>query len=169
MEVALVIGHTRFRKGAYSKYLNLSEYTFWKQHEQSLKTIGDVFYHNPYTTSYTKRQKAMAQKTHRYDVVFELHFNSSNGKARGCEALYYFANDTTRVISELFCNEYAKLSKVRNRGAKELHKKSQRGFGFVYNQKPNAIILEPFFGDNLIDVTKFEITNFIESIKCSLP
>ena len=169
MEVALVIGHTRFRKGAYSPRLMQYEYDFYKRYEHILKTLGDVFYHNPYTTSYTKRQKAMAKKTKNYDLVFELHFNSSDGTAAGCEALYYFKNNKTRVLSEKFCREYSVLSNARNRGAKELHKPSQRGYGFVYYQKPNAIILEPFFGDNLIDVQKFDITNFIEALRRTIP
>lgn len=180
MEVALVIGHTKFRKGAYSKWLKQSEHPFYKQYEDEFKTLGDVFYHNPYTYSYTKRQKAMAEKTKYYDLVLEIHFNSSNGKASGCEALYYYKNTKTREIASEFCKEYSKLCNSRNRGAKPLlpiinldtgkmARNQERGFGFVYHQKPAAIILEPFFGDNLIDVQKFEIKSFIEAIRRSLP
>ena len=35
---------------------------------------------------------------------------------------------------------------------------------FVFNQKPNAIILEPFFGDNLEDCLSFNINTMLRAL-----
>lgn len=165
MRVAFVIGHTKINKGAYSSYFELREYDFWKQFECELKEVGDVFYHNCLIYGYNSRQRAMGMKTKDYDIVFEVHFNSFNGTTQGCEALYYHTNEITKEISNKFCSEYSSLSDGNNRGSKSLSNNNQRGFGFVYYQKTNAVILEPFFGDNYTDCRKFEINNFINAIK----
>lgn len=168
LKIAFVVGHTSFSKGKYSEYFKRKEFTFWKGFECELKEIGDVFYHNSLNFSYTSRQKEMSKKTRNYDLVFELHFNSFNTTTSGCEAFYFLGNKQTRKIASNFCRHYSLLSKTRNRGEKSLWNKSQNGFGFVKEQKPNAILLEPFFGDNENDCKCFNINNFILSIKRSL-
>ncbi|MCM8906825.1 N-acetylmuramoyl-L-alanine amidase [Tenacibaculum finnmarkense] len=168
MKVAFVIGHTKLKKGAYSDFLKKSEYDFYKGFVCELEEIGDVFEHNYLNTGYNNRQRKTAIKTKDYDVVFELHFNKFNTKANGCEALYYLSNDKSRQIAKVFCDTYSKLTRSENRGVKSLYCKKQRGYGFVKHQKTNAIILEPFFGDNKEDCSKFEINNLIKAIKKSL-
>ena len=110
----------------------------------------------------------MANKTRDYDLVFELHFNAANTKAKGCEALYYHRNETARKICFAFCDKYTELTGAKNRGTKALNDANDRGFGFVYYQKPTAIILEPFFGDNTEDCNLFNIDLFIDAIKYSI-
>lgn len=165
MKVAFIVGHTRVRKGAYSKHLLKYEYDFYKDLENYLKPLGDVFYHNYLIYGYNSRQKHLAKHTKDYDLVFELHFNSANGKAEGCEALYYHKNEQTKLLSQIFCDEYTDMSGSRNRGAKPLRTKKDRGFGFVYNQKPPAILIEPFFGDNAIDCARFTPHNLFEALR----
>jgi N-acetylmuramoyl-L-alanine amidase len=164
MKIALVVGHTPYSKGAFSEYFNSSEFDFYNSHFERLNEIGDVFIHDN-DLGYTSRQKAMASKTRDYDVVFEIHFNASNGSAQGCEALYYHRNETARKICFAFCQNYTDLTGVKNRGTKALNDAGDRGFGFVYNQKPTAIILEPFFGDNKKDCEMFNIDVFVDAIK----
>lgn len=168
MKIAFVIGHTKFRKGAYSDYLKSYEYDLYKKHEEKIKVYGDVFYHNPLILSYSKRQKDTAKKTKGYDLVVELHFNAANGSANGCEALYYYNNLETREISDLFCSEYTSLTETRNRGSKPLKDSTQRGFGFLSAQKPNAIILEPFFGDNWKDSLSFDINIMLIALNTAI-
>lgn len=168
MKIAFVIGHHKLSKGAFSKYLNKYEYDLYKGFECELSKYGDVFYHNSLIPSYTARQKAMSKRTKQYDLVFELHFNAANGLANGCEALYYFENKKTKHIARNFCKEYTRLTGTKNRGEKALYNKNQRGFGFVFHQKTDAIILEPFFGDNHSDCLKFYINYFIKAIKFSI-
>lgn len=165
MKIAYVIGHTKSKKGAYSKYFDVREFDFWKALEFELNLSGDVFYHNNLIPSYTLRQKYMAQKTKGYDIVFELHFNSSNGSASGCEAFYFYKNDYTKNVCEKFCNEYTRISGSINRGAKPFYSPKQRGYTFIKEQKTNAILLEPFFGDNEKDCKNFSYRAFVLALK----
>ncbi len=164
MKIAFVVGHTPYSKGAYSQTLGSSEWDLFNLYFDKFKAVGDVFVHDN-KLGYTSRQKEMANKTRDYDLVFELHFNASNGSAKGCEALYYHRNETARKICFAFCEHYTDLTGAKNRGTKALNDASDRGFGFVYYQKPTAIILEPFFGDNAEDCEMFNIDLFIDAIK----
>jgi len=168
MKVAFVIGHHKLSKGAFSKWFQRKEYDFWKGFECELKEVGDVFYHDQFIFGYNSRQRAMAKKTKDYDVVFEVHFNSFKGETQGCEALYYHTNEKTKDICDKFCFVYSSLSDGNSRGSKPLSNDKQRGFGFVYYQRTNAVILEPFFGDNYTDCSKFEINKFIDAVKISI-
>lgn len=164
MGIAFVIGHTPYSKGAFSKYFNSSEWDLYNSYFDKFSSIGNVFIHdNDY--GYTTRQKEMAKKTREFDIVFEIHFNAANGSAHGCEALYYNLNETAKKISEAFCEDYTRQTGAKNRGAKRLKNSNERGYGFVSYQKPTAIILEPFFGDNIEDCKRFDIDIFISSIK----
>ena len=164
MKIAFIVGHTPFSKGAFSKILDSYEWDFYNLYFDRFNEMGDVFIHDN-KLGYTSRQKEMATKTRDYDLVFELHFNASNGTAHGCEALHYHRNETARKICFAFCEKYTELTGAKNRGTKALNDGSDRGFGFVYYQKPTAIILEPFFGDNKEDCNKFSIDAFLDSIK----
>lgn len=168
MKVAIVIGHHKLGKGAYSKYFGLKEYDFYKRYQEQLKKYGDVFFHNYLLRGYNTRQKSMAKKTADYDLVFELHFNSSDGDASGCEALYYYRNKKTLKLAKVFCETYTDITGTRNRGAKPLVSDAQRGFGFVYHQKPSAILLEPFFGDNIEDCKAFDINIFLRALDATI-
>ena len=127
-----------------------------------------MFYHDHNIKSYTKRQKKASYELSDYDVVFELHFNAANSKAKGCEALYLKGNDTSKDIATLFTHNYHYLTKSKYRGAKALYSRLQRGYGFVKNQRANGIILEPFFGDNKEDCKLFNINDFLTAVKKSI-
>lgn len=167
MKIAFIVGHTPYSKGAFSKTLDSYEWDFYNLYFDKFNEVGDVFIHDN-DNGYTSRQKEMANKTRDYDLVFELHFNAANTKAKGCEALYYHRNETARKICFAFCDKYRELTGAKNRGTKALNDANDRGFGFVYYQKPTAIILEPFFGDNTEDCNLFNIDLFIDAIKYSI-
>ena len=164
MKTAFIIGHTPYSKGAFSNYFNDYEFNFWSSFIPKFEDIGDVFIHDN-KLGYTSRQKEMAKKTRNYDLVLELHFNAANELANGCEALYYYRNEKSRKLCEVFCSDFTQRTGIKNRGAKRLVDASDRGYGFVYNQKPAAIILEPFFGDNKKDCNLFAIDDFLSSVK----
>ena len=162
-KIAFVIGHTLFKKGAYSKILGFSEFDFWWQYKEDLEELGDVYRHNPLIPSYKVRQRIMAKKTKDYDLVFELHFNMFNGNAKGAEACCYNSISSINLNRE-FINKYCSLTGSNNRGVKIL-KPNSRGYWFVKSQKPPAILYEGFFGDNKEDVGTFSIKAFKESVK----
>ena len=163
-KIAIVIGHHKFSKGAKSNYL-LSEWDLMSEVAENLKDVADIFYHNPKIGGYNSRQKVMGKKTSEYNIVFELHYNAASPQANGCEALYYFSNNEGKAIAEEFCLLVNSKMGIKNRGAKALHSENQRGFGFVYNMKGTAIILEPFFGTSCKDVNLFDKTIYTNILR----
>lgn len=155
-KIAFVIGHTSKDKGAFSTFLQISEFDLFKEFaNKHLSGVGDIFLHDETITSYTQRQADTATKTTEYEYVFELHFNSATPAAEGCEALFYTGNTKAKKIAEKFCSLMVHFLDMKNRGAKALNA-SDRGFGFVSKQKPTALILEPFFGSNEDDCRNFK-------------
>ena len=155
-KIAFVIGHTSKDKGAFSTFLQVSEFDLFKEFaNKHLSGVGDIFLHDETITSYTQRQADTATKTTEYEYVFELHFNAATPAAEGCEALFYTGNTKAKKIAEKFCSLMVHFLDMKNRGAKALNA-SDRGFGFVSKQKPTALILEPFFGSNEDDCRNFK-------------
>lgn len=164
-KVAFVIGHTAKDGGAFSRLLKTNEFDLFNSLYFELKTLGDVFTHDPKIDSYTKRQTDTSKKTVSYDIVFELHFNASGtGKVQGCEALYFVNSKSGEELAEDFCKIWSLKSGIPNRFAKEIDK-GGRGYGFLQKTKGTAVILEPFFGDNFDDCKKWNKERFIDTLK----
>ena len=165
--VALVVGHNFQKPGYFSEILGESEYFFWSAFtEEWGEYIGvDVFKHD-IMGGYTQRQRETAILTADYDLVFELHFNAAeSSQANGCEAYYYFNNQTSKTLAALFCELFSNVSGIKNRGEKPLYNKNQNGFGFVNETKGHAILLEPFFASNEIDCSYFYEDEFATTLK----
>ena len=162
MKVALVVGHDRENQGAYSEILSDPEYPFFLFLLSEILSFSlldfeaKLFHHMPFT-SYTAKQKDTARGTAGYDLVLEFHFNAFNEKANGCEALYNSKNEHTRLFASTFC-ELMSAKGFFNRGPKPIDlkdDKEENGEGFLRLSKPNAVLLEPFFGDNEKDCKTF--------------
>jgi N-acetylmuramoyl-L-alanine amidase len=155
--VAIVIGHTFEAPGLRSDIIGDSEWYFWRdQCDEYFSRRYDVFEHYIYASSYTRRQEIMGDMTKDYDWVFELHFNGADSpQANGVEAFHYFSNPNTKAFSEYYCARMSEVLGIKNRGAKPLYSKSQRGFGFINEMRGNAVLLEPFFATNKDDVYNF--------------
>lgn len=144
MKVAIVIGHDKTSPGAFSNHLGLSEYIY----------NSEVASHLPYDVfkrpsgGYKTAMKQLGQDVKGYDLIVELHFNSFNNSANGCETVTYpgnvkaegFGKEYCRLITNHFCN--------KNRGAK-IASVGGRGYWFLHYMPATAIILEPFFGDSV--------------------
>ncbi len=158
--IALVIGHHAAECGAYSEFFHAKEYTFFSS---ELPVAGDVFVHNQFTRGYNNRQKEMAEKTKDFYLVIELHFNMFDGKTGGCQALTFPGNDLTAEIGARLTKKINARMGIRDRGTKYLHE-NENGYGFLKHQKPNAVLLECFFGDNELDCKKWNTDKFISII-----
>lgn len=156
----IVIGHNWKEPGAYSDYFDENEFHFWKDYtHRLLMPVGEVFYHTD-NSSYSGRQAQMADRTKDMDLVFELHFNSFNTKAGGSEVVIYKGNKITKELGELFISKMGLYMGYDKRSVKEVDRDTDRGYGFLQKTKGNAIILEPFFGDNDSDCKKFSSWRF---------
>lgn len=148
MKIAFVIGHDKTSPGAYSTFLGKSEYIYNSEVATYLSTIGDI-YKRPLGGGYATQMKNLANEINGkgYDLVLELHFNSFNKEANGCEAVIYRGNDYTGLLGESYCDAICKEYGTVNRGVKERNK-HERGGLFLSLMDADAMILEPFFGDH---------------------
>ena len=155
MKVALLIGHNSNKKGAYSEFLDNSEYMFYKKVVRELElrfcnTDFQSFEHDATIKGYTKRIKATAKRINKqdFDLVISLHFNSFDGTAHGCETLHYYKSKQGKAYANKFSRFINNELDIRFRGTKALTNKRDRGFAAVYYTNAPTILIEPFFGDN---------------------
>ena len=160
-KIALVIGHHKMSKGAYSPQLKTSEWDFYNNVVSRLKSCPDVYAHSILDGGYTSRIKATAKKLDRgnYDLVISLHFNSAGDvRANGCETLYYFNSSKGKMYASKFSDTVHNWTgiKLRHNGLKALSNENDRGFAMVYYPKAPTILIEPFFGSNSEDCKRIE-------------
>ena len=156
-KIAIVVGHNRIKKGAFSKFFKSYEWDFNKRVVEMLQSNVDVYFHAN-IFGYTSRQRAMAKKLNKknYKLVMELHFNAADPVANGVECFYYFKNNEGKKYAQLFNQIIVEEHGLKNRGAKALLTAKDRGYGFVYYPKATAILLEPGFGTNARDCIKIK-------------
>ncbi|WP_336163868.1 N-acetylmuramoyl-L-alanine amidase [Fusobacterium polymorphum] len=103
---AIVIGHNPRGKGAYSKYLDLSEYEYWRNVCDGINKIDDSIdiYSRKPEQNYIQEMKPVVAEInkHNYELALELHFNAASPQANGCECLVYFKNEQATKYAELF-------------------------------------------------------------------
>lgn len=163
MKVAIVVGHDENEQGAFSWWLDKSEYPFNKEFADQIN--ADVLYRKPRVKGfgYVSQMKELGKRTKDYDVVAELHFNASEGGiANGCEALYWVTNEKGKRYSNKFLEILTQeMPELRNRGVKAIYSRKQRGFHFHAQTKGTSIILEPFFGDSEKDRQRFRVVDYV--------
>ena len=148
-KIAVVIGHDKTSPGAYSTYLRQSEYIYNSEVATYLSNIADI-YKRPIGSGYKTQMINLANEINQkdYDLVVELHFNAFNKIANGCEAVIFKGNSYTEKVGQKFCNLITKEYCTESRGVKEVSQPNDRGYWFLALMKADAMILEPFFGDN---------------------
>lgn len=147
MKTAIVIGHDKTKVGAFSPFLNQSEYVYNSEVACYLKSDFDV-YKRPIANGYKTQMQILANELNpkKYDLVVELHFNAFNKKAQGVETLSYIGNQTSLAFGNKYCKIISENYNITNRGAKFVN---LNGNGYWFSKLINAhtLILEPFFGD----------------------
>lgn len=138
--IVLVVGHTSSRKGA-RNFKGESEYFFNKRIALKVSEKLDhkitVLYKDKFSL-YEKNLKELKPY-----LAIELHFNSFDGHAQGCEALS--VETSPEAIAFLYL--LSKKFKLRNRGVKTLQETS-RGYGnlmVLRRHCTKSFILEPCF------------------------
>lgn len=170
-KVAIVVGHTKLRPGACSPFGVPCEYTFNNTVASYLKDIADVYNYSSYNGGYRSMVHRMANKLNKknYDLVIELHYNAASSSANGTECFYYYTNKKGKRLAETYCDKLCAAFNTKNRGAKAMVSKKQRGFYALAYPNATALLVEPFFGSNYQDSVKFkgkekEYSNVIRSL-----
>lgn len=162
-KIAIVVGHLGRKAGANSPYLHKSEFSYNMEVANNLKAL-DVNLYEIYTHNIIQpfsRQQQLANKLNclNYDLVIELHFNSFSQQANGTECLYCKGSIKGEKVAHAISNGIVAVygTNLRQGGTLAL-KKGDRGYWFTYLPKAPAVIVEPFFGDN-IEALKFQDSN----------
>lgn len=165
MKVALIIGHNKRSKGAYSQIVG-SEYDYWKRIAEKIKTeipeLVDVYERKP-NKFYVPEMEEVLKELNKsdYKSCIELHFNSStNSQANGCECLVYYKNNKAKELATNFMARLQNIfgSKIRgNHGIIEIQDSKVRGGYGICNSKDTYILVEPFFGSNPDESLKFSV------------
>ena len=107
MKVALIIGHNKRSKGAYSQIVG-SEYDYWKGIAEKIKTeipaLVDIYERKP-NQYYTREMFEVLEELNKNDYKFcmELHFNAAaSEQANGCECLVYHKNEKAKELATDF-------------------------------------------------------------------
>ena len=188
MKVALIIGHNKRSKGAYSQIVG-SEYDYWKRIAEKIKTeipaLVDVYERKP-NKAYIPEMNEVLKYLNKNDYKFciELHFNSAgNEQANGCECLVYYKNTKAKELATNFMARLQNLfnSKIRNKenilketkivNKKEIiteKKEVTRGLIFVQDSKTRGGYGICNSKDTYILVEPFFGSNQDESLKFSV-
>ena len=128
MKVALIIGHNKRSKGAYSQIVG-SEYDYWKRIAEKIKTeipaLVDIYERKP-NKAYIPEMNEVLKDLNKNDYKFciELHFNAAQSEqANGCECLVYYKNKKAKELATNFMASLQNIfgSKIRgNHGIIEI-------------------------------------------------
>ena len=156
-KIAIVVGHTKLKPGACGVDIPC-EFNYNYEVAKHLEDIADIYLYDNYNSGYKKMVKKNAQKMNKedYDLILELHYNSSVPQANGCEVFYYFNNIEGKGYAAHLSQRLSNTFRVKNRGAKAMASKNQRGFWALFYPHATTLLLEPFFGSNPTDAAKFK-------------
>lgn len=156
LRLAIIVGHSFDRPGAmgvfpidqheYNWNLDLSNIIYRYARESGINC--KVFYRNKRTIEKTY-DEVNAWCKDQNAVAVELHFNASDGRARGTETLWDDDEslEFARAIHEDICHVFNRKGKL-DRKLKRLTNPEERGYINLKLMKAPGCIVEPFFGDN---------------------
>lgn len=155
MKILLAAGHSNKEQGAWAYDKIDTEYNYWKRvtRQVAMQFIDD----DQHSIEFAARDNGEDRELFydlidSYDLIIECHYNAHSGHVRGAEVL--IAKEDT--VSKELANTFLSLLKTAGRhirGVKELNEKD-RGYKNLQLMKSKAtcaILIEPFFGDNMID------------------
>ncbi|MBR8748697.1 hypothetical protein IX317_000356 [Fusobacterium sp. DD29] len=163
MKVALLIGHNPKDKGAYSNVLGQYEYEYYRDVCSIINEIDDsidIYTREP-IVGYVAQMVPVIEEMnkHNYDFILELHFNAvKDTNVRGCETLVYKDSKKGHELALNFLKKVHETFDIPYRGGKliEIKYQHERGGYGICNTKSPYILVEPFFGTNDIDSSKFK-------------
>jgi N-acetylmuramoyl-L-alanine amidase len=86
------------------------------------------------------------------DFALELHFNAAeNPQAHGCEMLFWHRSEKSRLFASALQGAVVTALQTRDRGIKPIVQ-GGRGAPFLNRTTMPAVIAEPFFGSNFMEM-----------------
>jgi N-acetylmuramoyl-L-alanine amidase len=157
--VAICVGHSRSGDDGAVSIGHISEWHFNQALSvvvaEELEKLGvpnfivDEYEGNGYGSAMRWVADTLEQK--HASLALELHFNASDGGARGHEWLFWSSSKrSSRLATCLLARYQAAFPEVPMRGIKP-KKSGDRGAEFLRLTHCPSVICEPFFGDNQQD------------------
>ena len=173
MKVALIIGHNKRARGAYSQILG-REYDYWKGIAEKIKTeipeLVDVYERKPneyYTREMFEVLEELNKNNHKFCI--ELHFNAAESEQANGSKIRTKENilKETEVVNG---KEKTVEKKETTRGLILVQDSKTRGAYGICKSKDTYILVEPFFGSNNEESLKFSVESdvvnlFVDFIK----
>ena len=188
MKVALIIGHNKRVKGAYSQILG-REYDYWKRIAEKTKGIipelVDIYEREP-NEYYTREMFKVLEELNKnnYKFCIELHFNAAESEqANGCECLVYYKNNKAKELATNFMirlqNKFGSKIRTKENILKETevvngkekiveNKETTRGLILVQDSKTRGAYGICKSKDTYILIEPFFGSNNEESLKFSV-
>ena len=176
-KVALIIGHNKRSKGAFSMIVG-SEYDYWKNIAEKIKyeipEIVDIYEREPNQNYIREMNKVLVElNKHNYEYCLELHFNSAlDSKANGCECLIYKGNEKAKKLSTNFMARLQNVFNSKVRGVIEIgDSKTRGGYGICNSKDVQEFIsklpkhLRIFINENTIDAVVAELQPLFKKLK----
>ncbi|MGL6024277.1 MAG: N-acetylmuramoyl-L-alanine amidase [Cetobacterium sp.] len=161
MKVAIIVGHNKNSKGAFSGGLNVSEFDFFKQVSSIIKKNAPSvdIYERKDVGSYSREMKEVIDEINKkgYDLALELHFNACDGKANGVEVLHYKGSQRGIEWSNSIIKIHELVTGVKSRGLIPVADNSRNGSYGIMNSKMPYLLTESFFGDSISDTDKVDV------------
>jgi len=171
---ALVVGHTAARSGARNAVYNISEFQW---NDRLVHLLADSL-HDPIEEP-TLETEIIYRATYNQlpndvnavnpDFVVSFHCNAYNQQASGTETLYYHSSTKGKAIAQIFQDNIVSVLRLPDRGIKPKGAEDRGGYLLRYTKAP-AVLLEPFFIDNVKDYDRVTIIfqNYLQALRKSL-
>lgn len=170
LKIALIRGHGGKDMGAEGCGTNEVEYNTWVMNYVSSKTKRNVKLFMGDSSMIAVGKSILWSP----DISIQLHLNSYNGSANGCEVLVVKGDTKSYALAEKFAKsfteEFGRTMRRPESKGKKLLESGDRG---IASMKASAlgvkILVEPFFIDNKNDFVPKEeyakfLTNFVDKI-----
>ncbi len=158
MRLGIVVGHTSYRPGAYSQYLESAEYPWNADLAKRIEACADGLETKTFFRDLQGIAGAYADSDHwGSDLTVELHFNASdNGHATGTGVIYDPESRESRDMAKLLCQEIRAALQLPDwppgTGGVvtplQASGEERRGQRSVTSGRAPATLIEPFFGSN---------------------
>ena len=161
IKIALVRGHGGNDSGAIGNGTSEVEYNTWVMDYVAANSTRNL----KIFKASSSIDAVLNSRSFSPDITIQLHLNSFNGQAHGCEVLVLSGDTKSYPIAEKFAKEFTEKFNRKMRGdkGKKILDGGGRGAGSLYATKSGIkILVEPFFIDNKSDfISKEEYATFL--------
>jgi N-acetylmuramoyl-L-alanine amidase len=160
MKIALIIGHSHKAQGAVNPDSGLTEFRFNEKLAENVRAKL-AYMGQDAVLVYRESYKDLPEKVNALspDLIVSFHCNAFNTEATGTETLFFTGSENGSILAKEIQKRIVNLLELPDRGIKP-KQPGDRGAYLLQKTKAPAVILEPFFIDNLQDLKRALINEY---------